>query len=176
MNLFASSRTPLATAGQRVKPIPGRNAVPLANPPTKVSSLALRIASRSQCWMRATSVRNTSSNAGSRARMLSLVPAGAHRRTIRGVPASRLHFNPCPYGTSYGRRCGHRAAFCGNRTSFSAALSLPARATDALTSSGAGSAVEPAWLSNAPRARRPAPQSMPLRGEWWDAPQAPPTR
>ena len=41
---------------------------------------------------------------------------------------------------------------------------------------GRGSAVEPAGLSNAPRARRPAPQSMPLRGELLDAPLTRPLR
>ena len=55
---------------------------------------------------RATGIRDTSSNAGRRARVLSFVPAGS-------AP------------------CGHRAAFCGYRTPLSAALSLPSRATEA---------------------------------------------
>ena len=65
------------------------------------------------------------SNAGRRARMLSLVPAGAQPSDRRGCRMSWLHFNLSSNSTSLGRRCGHRAAFTGYRTSLSAALSLP---------------------------------------------------
>jgi len=57
--------------------------------------------------------------------MLSLVPAGAQPSDRLGYRMSRLHFNLSSSVTSPGRRSGHRAAFCGYRTSLSAALSLP---------------------------------------------------
>ena len=108
----------------------------------KVSSLALRIASRSQCWTR-------------NRRTLSLVvrwspraDADAHAR--RRQPSDRLGtsevpvaFQPLPLSHVLGRRCGHRAAFCGIPTSLSAALSLPARATKRSASSDAGRVVQP---------------------------------
>jgi hypothetical protein len=48
-----------------------------------------------------------------------------HHRTL---VAARGCCRSCPPAP---RRCGHRAAFCGIRTSLSAALSLPSRATEA---------------------------------------------
>ena len=107
---------------------------------------------------RATSVRPLLSNAGCRARMLTLMPAGAQPSDRLGRRMSRLHSNLPFNGVSLGRRCGHRAAFTGYRTPSSAALSLRARATDAPSSSKAGSAFQPAGLSNALGARPSAPQ------------------
>ena len=90
--------------------------------------------------------------------MLTLMPAGAQPSDLWGNPTSMFHSNPCRNRTSLGRRCGHRAAFTGYRTSSSAALSLRARATKHPSSSKAGSAIQPAGLSDALRARPSAPQ------------------
>ena len=98
------------------------------------------------------------SNAGRRARMLTLMPAGAQPSDHLGCRVSRLHSNPSSNGTSLGRRCGHRAAFTGYRTPSPAALSLRARATKHPSSSEAGSAFQRRGSSNAPRARPSAPQ------------------
>jgi hypothetical protein len=98
------------------------------------------------------------SNAGRRARMLTLMPAGAQPSDRLGYRMSWLHSHLTSNGTSPGRRCGHRAAFTGYRTSSSAALSLRARATGHPSSSDAGSACQPAGLSNALGARPSAPQ------------------
>ena len=78
------------------------------------------------------------SNAGRRARMLTLMPAGAQPSDHLGCRVSRLHSNPSSNGTSLGRRCGHRAAFTGYRTPSPAALSLRARATGHPSSSDVG--------------------------------------
>ena len=95
--------------------------------------------------------------------MLTLMPAGAQPSNRLGCRMSGLHSNLSSNGLSLGRRCGHRAAFIGYRTSSSAALSLRARATRHPSSSGAGSAFQPAGLSNAFRARPSAPQRQCMR-------------
>ncbi len=93
---------------------------------------------------RATGVRDTSSNAGRRARVLTLVPAGSAPLRAPG----RLHW----------------------LSDASVGGPLAACARDGgSTSSDVGRTVGPPGLSNAPRARRPAPQSQPLRGEVFDA-------
>ena len=79
---------------------------------------------------RATGVRPLLSNVGRRARVLSFVPGAEGRLSLRRMAAG----NPTSCGVTTSlpaplRR--HRAAFCGYRTSLSAALSLPSRATGA---------------------------------------------
>ena len=58
------------------------------------------------------------------------------------------------------RRGRHRAAFCGFRMPLTAALSLPARATDPPASSDAGLAFQPPGFSNGSGAHRPAPERV----------------
>jgi hypothetical protein len=124
---------------------------------------------------RATGVRATSSNAGRRARMLTLVPAGAYRRTVGVVgcpgciPTPAVMARPSAPLRSPGRLLWLSDVTLGGPLAACARDGGP-------TSSEAGSAVGPARLSNAPRARRPAPQSMPLRGELLDAPLTRPRR
>ena len=131
--------------------------------------------------MRATGVRPLLSNAGCRARMLTLMPAGAQPSDLWDNRAFTPHSYLSRHRTSLGRRCGHRAAFTGYRTPSSAALSLRARATGHPSSSDAGSAFQPAGLSNALRARPSAPQrqkyaaSREMVGRAADAADAPPT-
>ena len=107
--------------------------------------------------------------------MLTLVPAGAYRRTVGIVgcpgciPTLAVMARPSAPLRSPGRLLWLSDVTLGGPLAACARDGGP-------TSSEAGSAVGPPRLSNAPRARRPAPQSMPLRGELLDAPLTRPKR
>jgi len=173
-----SARREPGSAWSRRAPTQRRNQLTNVRP-TISSRSARRLAARSTEPRSAQPPEGLSlSNAGCRARMLTLMPAGAQPSDRWGCRVSRLHFNPSSNGASLGRRRGHRAAFTGYRTSSSAALSLRARATKHPSRSNVGSAFQPPGLSDAPRARPSAPQrkSMPLRGQLLDAPLTRPRR
>jgi len=149
----ASSRLALLMPSPRVKPIHGTNEVSSLTLDNQSLRAPLAPLTPSFCahnnTKRAPSNSLSLSNAGRRARMLTLMPAGAQPSDLWGNRTSTLHSYLPRHRTSLGRRCGHRAAFTGYRTPSSAALSLRARATGHPSSSDAGSAFQPAGLSNA---------------------------
>jgi hypothetical protein len=70
--------------------------------------------------------------------------------------------NPTSVRLSTSLSRSHRPAFTGHRTSLSAGLGLPPRATWRLSTSSVGVAIQPPGLSNVLRARGPAPSNGPL--------------
>ena len=139
-NFFLRKKQPSPASFPASPPTAGAEREPRGRGKLWLAALEEKAGSRSaRCALNRTTKRAT----GGRC---SLSDAGCRARCCRSCPLTRAPGRP------------HWLVW----TRFPAALSLPARATEASSSSDAGLAFQPAGLSNGPRARRPAPDNAPL--------------